>query len=333
MSQTTKIIQDIGMDVWRKIYQLRQSPEAQKRGLPPPGAPLTDAEIFAVYHVHEIDAGVPKEKAEEDAEKQIMILGATKWVSCGLQQVEMGHKFCAAMLVSDVTQEVINEVRHPWPAFMIIVPDNLIFMWDDRKNKLVSIQKVLVLEVDNKHGRWAYMAWDKDMDLSIWRFGINTLRLLPPVEEGAKEEMTWGTVEMTDTDVRAASMVGRLIVTTCLALTMPEMNKTPIDKRTHDAWLKVNGNPLRVKPEMPVSAFRIGKPITLDFRERVSEYSKTGRRGSRLEVRAMVQGHFKMQHYGKGNLQMKRIYREAYYRGPEDATMLVRPHVIIGDDS
>ncbi|MGH9429190.1 MAG: hypothetical protein ACRD2L_23150, partial [Terriglobia bacterium] len=92
----------------------------------------------------------------------------------------------------------------------------------------------------------------------------------------------------------------------------------------------------KARGEIPLvpTMFKLGGYIKVDFRDRVREFSSGKRRESHeLEVRHMVAGHFKRQHYGLKNALVKTIWREPFWRGPEDAAVLVRTHVMEGDET
>jgi len=62
------------------------------------------------------------------------------------------------------------------------------------------------------------------------------------------------------------------------------------------------------------------------MRKAVVEYGKHG--GKSPTVQCVVAGHWKMQPCGPGGSERKRIFIEPYWRGPEDAPIAIRPHVL-----
>jgi len=62
-----------------------------------------------------------------------------------------------------------------------------------------------------------------------------------------------------------------------------------------------------------------------DFRDRVRDYVE-GKSHSAPNVQVLVSGHHKMQPHGPGNSLRKLIWREPFWRGPEDAPIAIRPH-------
>lgn len=330
MIQSLKVI---GMQDWEIIQRVRK--EGRILELPPLGAPASDREIIALMQMRGIRVEMSESPSQDEKELQLVNLGATKWVSCGLQQIEMGHKFAAALLVSNVTKDLIENVKRPWPAFVIVVPNDLIFISNSRdNNKPVSISKILVFEVENKFGDWAYVAWGTTEAPMLWRFGVSTEFLLPET----LDENRWGNafiaseIALTDLDERNAALIGRLIVTTCVAMTMPDMVH-PRNPKTHEAWKKAKGNVLNLSKskEPQHQVYNLGKPIAVDFRDRVKAYSRGDTTGKQLELRRMIIGHFKQQAYGKVWKDRKTLWIKPYWRGPEEAAISVSPHVIKED--
>jgi hypothetical protein len=71
----------------------------------------------------------------------------------------------------------------------------------------------------------------------------------------------------------------------------------------------------------------IGRPLSVKgFAERIREYCKNGSHVPAFQV--LVRGHIKRQVVGVGRTGRKVIWIEPYWRGPEDAPILARPHLI-----
>lgn len=323
----------LGLQDWSLIQEVRR--QGNIKDLPPLNAPATDKEIHACLQSRGVKIATADNPSQREKETQLLAIGAVKWISCGMPQIEMGHKFAAALMVSNVSDEVLETVKRPWPAFMIVVPNDLIFISNPRNdNKPIAINRILVFEIANKHGEWAYLAWVNDMDLTVWRFGVNTKYLMAETIDPSVwgQDYVGSALSMTDLDERGSALIGRLIVTTCVSMTMPEL-MTPRNPKVHDQWKKAGNNILNLmkqnpgkEPASPV--WNVGKPIMMDFRDRVREFSSGQRPGKSLEVRRMVMGHFKMQHHGTGRKERKKIWIEPYWRGPEEAAINVSSHVI-----
>jgi hypothetical protein len=253
--------------------------------------------------------------------------------------VEIGQKFAASLLVSTITDEVLNDLKMPWPAFMLSVPEGLLETWDPNSKTNIPICKIFaaqstkdITSVPNSAkgfvGNWMFFATTKT-PISLWRFGVTPAGLMMENNEFKEETETHESMrgvldfslETTDLDSRVSGMIGKLIVTTCIALTMKEL----VSERQHRPK---NKHKKQNTQEPEARIYTVGKPTVIDFRERVKQYLRGERRSKDLEVQHMVQGHFKRQPFGKNRVERKTIWIEPYYRGPEDAAIAIHPHIL-----
>jgi hypothetical protein len=259
-------------------------------------------------------------------EGQLNIVGFSKWAHCGFPTITMGHKYAAALLSTSASPEAIDLARPPFPAFMIELPDKFLDIDDPNiSGGRMWLRRLLVMEMEGDRGRvWGYVAYT-DGTVSMYRHGQKTDELMPPTmdDEVFGDENDPFNYEVTDRDARVLILLGRLIVNTCLAMSDPSLVKAV--GRSHKDWEKrSNEGPKRNNPQPVVRIFQVGKPVQHDLREAVGEYVNGQRR--KLTVQVLVRGHYKTQHYGRGNSQIKTIWREPFWRGPEDAPIPLRPH-------
>jgi hypothetical protein len=253
-------------------------------------------------------------------------VGLSRWADNGYPQITMGHKFAAALLVSNAAKEVLDQVKPPWDGFIIEVPDGLLDIYDNGMNRYCPIRRILVTMHSNKHlggeRGWMYIAFT-DTTLSLWRFGVSTDQLLPPLlpgDEFAKDPSKSEVI--TDHDGRVISLIGRLIINVCLAMSDPTLVK-----KTGAGHKYYHRGNRREVDEPIIRNFQIGKPVELDFRDRIKNFIRNGSRdGGLVNVQTQVCGHFKLQPYGPKSALRKTIWRAPFWRGPADAPILVRPH-------
>ena len=261
---------------------------------------------------------------------QITVVGLTRWVESAFPQVQLTHKYAAALMVSGVTEEVLARVQSPWSAFILEVPDKLLSLYDNKTDAFTEIRRILVTRLQHKDGsiRWGYLAMT-DSPLSVWRFGVTTEDLLPAnLGEGAfrggSEEF-----EVTPQDERVMTLIGRLIINACLAMSDPSAVKKV--GPGHKAFAKATREG-RAGEEPAVRTFLLSKPVKLDCRPAIKEYVEAPAGSKRtLTVQSLVRGHFKGQWFGPGNGQYKVIWREPHYRGPLDAPIALRSHHLSDD--
>lgn len=271
---------------------------------------------------------VPQPLYFETSEGQINLLLLPKWVHCGLPTITMGHKYAAALLATTATKEAVAAARGPFPAFIIELPDQLLFTDDpDRPGERIPLRRILAGSIETKRGpAWAFVAYT-DGKVSLYRHGQTSEELLPPDEidgDQMGDPNDPFRFEVTDRDQRVIFLLGRLLVNTCLAMSDPT-NIRAVGK-AHKQWEKYSTGSKRNDPEPVVRTFQLGKPIKLDCRETVREYVDGQRR--KLSVQVLVRGHFKTQHHGPRNSLVKVIWREPFWRGPEDAPIPVRAHLL-----
>lgn len=259
---------------------------------------------------------------------QLNALALTRWAENGYPQVTMGHKFAAALLVTNVEGAVLDEVRPPWSGFLIEVPSGLLEIYNNALGEYRPITRILVAQhasrlVGTGAMAWMYIAFT-DSSITIWRFGVSTRELLPERMGTFSPERDPTLVELTDQDERVTSLIGRLIVNTCLTMNDPSMVKETGKRSTKSTTSR------RRPGELPaVRTFQIGKPITLDFRKEVLAYSRDGATARRqINIQVLVAGHFRHVLYGPKRAQRRLQWIEPYWKGDVEAPILIRPHKI-----
>jgi hypothetical protein len=264
--------------------------------------------------------------------EQITYLGCARWADQAFPTIQMGHKYAAALLSTSVSPEDLEDLKAPFKAFLIEVPDKLLSCEDPRDKKLYDFRYILAHQITNSNGlvTWNYVALS-DGRISLWKHGISNEMLLEgemPLPEGSYDWSTYSFGVVTDDrDAKLNFLIGRLIVNTCLAMGS-EDNVREVGKshKTHPYHLRECAEPV-------VRTYVVGKPLKLDCREGVQRYlDGHTRKGSSPTVQTLVTGHWKGQPYGPRNSLRKRIWRQPYWRGPEDAPILVRPRVMSHDD-
>lgn len=268
-----------------------------------------------------------------DAERQIFLCAFAYWVQSGFAQIEMGHKYAAALIMTNVSREIAEEVQMPFKAFAIEIPNGLLAV-QDRDGSLRAITRVTVTRMPNAiagEKAWAYTA-ETDSSLTFWRFGATIDDLLHekhfPVHASADPLFNPLAVTITDSDERVALCLGRLIINTCLAMADPSNFKEVGPGHRIYAQAQKGGSSKTNHLPPVVRTFRVGKPVAHDFRDAISDFVAGRRERQGLDCQITVVGHYKRQVFGAGRKERKIIWIEPYRRGPEGAPILVRPHVL-----
>lgn len=289
---------------------------------------VTDA-VEAVLHPIEraILIGTP--------EGMVQVTAMHHWARDGFPVIQMPHTYTAALLVTRASEDVVEQVRPPFDSFLIEVPDGLIFLEDKPNHSLAAVAYLLVYKLENpkvhEGWSWGYHAYSRS-GFNLFRYGVRAAELLPPdipdvlpgvVDRPRNDDRGPFSYDLTDQDKRAMALIGRLIVNVCLAFSNPENVKARPTPTRHRITAKLSG-----RPSVPAArTFVLGKPVVHDFRAHVRAYSEGASRAP-VSVRIVVAGHWKHQPYGPGLSLRKVIWVEPYWRGPEDAPIAIRPHVI-----
>lgn len=252
---------------------------------------------------------------------QIMVLLSGAWAHYGFRQIVTGHRFAAALMATSVTKSIVEALLPPWECFAIDLPDGLV--WFDSVDGPIEGKYVLVrygwAEVDGVRGnRWSFCMFGPDAQ-ALWSMHRTAADLCSGV--GLGDTVSPFSTELTKMDERAAVLVWRMIVGVCLAME----DRTSV-KESKAA--KRNGMQRGCK-EPVARTYIIGRVPKVDCRVAVREYAlgKSDRRSGPVTVQVLVAGHWKSHWWPKEGVH-KRTHIEPYWRGPEDAPILVKARIV-----
>jgi hypothetical protein len=262
------------------------------------------------------------------------------WVQEGMPKVVLGHKVAAALMASTAEGAALRYAEAPFRAFYIELPDNLLRTDSD------EIGGVLVVRYDagsNPHGTtdkdygWAWIGFARTEEV-VGGWGM-TLREMQVYDlERERQMMTQRGFEfgefgetISEREKRLWGVIGRLIVGTMIYMHMGHGARR-LQKTT---WKPKYGRSQR-PPERPI--YEVRPNIQIDLRDDVLDYlegrtkeedeESTPRGSYEVKVRVKVRGHFKLQPYGPGASLRKLIFREPYWRGPEEGAVVIRSHML-----
>ena len=247
------------------------------------------------------------------------------WYNCGMPVITLGHKLAASYMCTKMPHAVIDEVRSPFPVFLLEIPDGLLRMMDEHNE--VSMQSVLIgyLPDATRGHAWSYCVYTSGIS-TIWRkhWRLSEFVRQHMENEGEALPSAFG-VEMTDLDSRSVELLGRLIVSAMLHMTQKSQVK-PIGKghQGHREGSRNGAEPTR-------RVFQLCHEVRHDMRQAVKDYVG-GNLGAKISVQLVVSGHWKQQAHGPHMSLRKRQFIEPYWRGPEDAPIAFRSHVLDPQD-
>lgn len=251
----------------------------------------------------------------------VVTIGSLRWAQEGFPQVAMGHKYAAALASTVVPEDMYEFVKSPWRAWVLLAPNDMIFIKDDNTGRLVDVRYILVVRPKYKNGQhgWFYCAFT-DSSVTLWRNAPNLNEFMVEHCTNVWEGCTF-ILDMEDVDQRAHSLIANLIASACLAMSDPANIKAPRPSKPGS-----RSKSKRTSSELPlIRTYTVGQPIQLDVRQQVRDFSR-GSRGGMPTVQSRVRGHWKMQAYGPGRTLRKPIQVDPYTRGPEDAPVKLRSH-------
>lgn len=260
-------------------------------------------------------------------QQQIQLTWMARWADQSFPQVTMGHKYCAALLATVADPDTLGEIVPPWKAFLVVLPTDMLFIKTEQGNP-IALTKLLVHYVKTSSGQmhWNYLA-QTDSTLTFWRHGCPTSGLLRTDIAGVWDGASF-MLAIDDQEDRVAALLGRLVINICLAMSNPDNVRGP------KARNKPRSTGKRREAEAPeIRTFQLGKPITLDCREAIRDYVLHGtkkRNGTTPAVQVLVRGHWKPRLAARVGHP---VWIEPYWRGPEDAPILTRPHMLKNEET
>lgn len=259
-------------------------------------------------------------RMREPATEGVDMIALAAWAEAGFPRVQMGHRLAASLIATHVPEDVLAEIVPPWPAFQIDLPGGLLHRTIDGADYPVT---TVIASYDDS--RWAYFAL-REQGTAGFRRGMSAEQIVRDLRpEDFDPETPFPTIA--DADRRLTALIGRLVINVCLEMSSPEREVKEVG-RGHGDWQRRTrrGSPIPIGPRF----YRLSRDVKVDVRRAVTDYIRGG--GSSPEVQTLVRGHWKHQAHGPGLLLRKRIHVEPYWRGPEDAPIALRPHVLKEND-
>jgi len=212
------------------------------------------------------------------------------WRLSAFARLEISHKLAAALCCTDVPPDV--EVRAPWGAWSLVLPDGLLSSQDCELRR-------------------------------IWIIGTDPVEFVDYRGEISMFELTCGP----EGSEAFAGIVRNLIRGACLALSNPEdFRKENQHGPTARASHKSNRHG---PPDLQQARFLLSAPVKVDLREHLRGVL-SGRKGASPTVQFLVRGHWRNQAHGPKNTLRKTMWIQPFWKGPEESRILLRQHRVEG---
>lgn len=249
---------------------------------------------------------------------------AWHWAHCGYPRLLVDHKYAASLMSTSVSEDAAALIRPPFESFLITMPNNLLTMPCGEYNSPGHVERILVrsFSVEGKQ-RWfvTIAGSDGTTGSAIHSSGRATESMACAETTRIAEELT-PFPDLVDALKRLIFLVDRLILGLCLSMSDPSCFKK-ISSEGRSARWSPQGQLLR-PPDL--QSYKVGRPVVIDCQREVRDFLMGI--GNKPNVRVLVRGHWKAQAHGPGRALRKYIHVEPYWRGPEDAPVLIRPHVV-----
>ena len=242
------------------------------------------------------------------------------WGALGCPSVRVESDWASQVCCSTIPAELWDVILPPWDSFILDVPPELgLRIWINRRSEPMSYVKVgrrlgsvrSALTGDLVDG-WFISPGAPNGDEPGSMLLIRSDQLFAGIEcdENVPREC-----------FRSLQLVGPLIGAICMAFANGDRRRV--------GSLKKKSRHRRGGLYPTNQEYVVGKPVQIDLSGRVCDYiSHGGKTGSKLQIQGVVRGHWKNQPCGVGRSDRKFIHIEPYWRGPEDAPIAVRPHVL-----
>lgn len=239
---------------------------------------------------------------------------AVRWGALAFPRVVIGPKRAASLMATGVSAEAMQDVVAPWSAFLLGLEDSDLCMVDQTGTR-TPIHRVAVCH--SRLGATGDLTWTM---AAVVPDGTMLYRLCVPTKEWLSDKMVWGSeLEVDAEEERTLKLLSHLVTGVCIYLSSPETREAARQRSRSAVYRRRRTGP-------PLAHdFVLGEDVRLDVRAAIREYAERG--GRTPKVQSLIRGHWKRQVCGVGRAERKWIHIEPYWRGPEDAPMLLRAHV------
>lgn len=249
-----------------------------------------------------------------------------KWAVHAFQRITTTHTYAAALMCTDASRDVLQDIEMQWHAFMVCLPNGLLKYYDEELKMENDYTRILVAHFDNAA---SIILLNQNPGKSRHKLVIQVSNTIADVlDVDAGHPVNTIASEEIDTDVRTVAKVRRIFILAkrlVTGLLLALQNQDNFKSRTYPAR---DAKKPRERDEPAHRVVFIGAPLKVDCRPQVADYISKGspkRKGAPPAVQLLVRGHQKRQVVGKDRKGRKVIWIQPYWRGPEDAPILTRP--------
>lgn len=232
---------------------------------------------------------------------------ARLWLESAWARLEVGHKLAASLCFTDVPEDL--EVRAPWKAWSLVVPDGL----------FPDPAPAIGEPPDPKLGIARLWCIGTKPIAGIGRSGRHIVSFADFAAETGDEALG----ERAEILRRSYT---NLVRGACLALSNPDVFKKELHHRPSSRSQQKSRR--QGAPDLAQAKFLLSAPVKVDLREHLREVlSERHRSGSgTIKAQFLVRGHWREQAHGPRHSQRKTLWIEPFWKGDPGARVLLRPH-------
>lgn len=245
-----------------------------------------------------------------------------RWAQDGFPTIDVSTPaYAASMCTTTIPTEIVSLVRAPWRTMLIRLPIADLLPISTCDGGIEFVRRILAREhFDDRGARvWTYILEGPSTMISRAEIPTEEMCSIPFAEEF--DSPTGAQIYDVDAlDRRCLQLASKLVVGTSLSLESDgAFRRFAPNKRMG------GGRSGRIPTAL---RFQVGRPVRIDASQHVRDFIEHGGRRSPVTVQSLVRGHWKNQPHGNDRALRKFIHIEPYWRGPEDAPIAVRPHVL-----
>jgi len=251
-------------------------------------------------------------KSIEDFRAMVTI--GWRWAESAFVDLVCGHKYAAALMCTDSTDA---DIVIPWSGVRVLVPNGLLDVGDRRYSRLYFARDLgnenRVIFVMSESGWLAPQRKEPCAHTIMFADAVTLLRESVDLYEDDNNPVS------AKADKERAMMLAKRLF---IGLIHTICNTNNFQERSGNCKTGRDGR--EGPPQHRV--FVCGYAIKVDCRPKVRQWIEGTRKGAAPTVQHLVRGHYKRQVVGVGRIGRKVIWVEPYWRGPEDAPIMVRPY-------
>jgi hypothetical protein len=277
------------------------------------------------YELGDVEKATECAAVVYDSSAQINVIWSSLWCLDGMPSVSIDAPLAASIMCTSVPGEYVEEIRSPWRAFLMRVPPGLLFFECIEKHEIVTANQLVVsfLPSVTREGHvLTIMMLSNDSWTTPFRGGSMKIMATNDLSDQRPELSKHSPFEVNNSSIDKRSIIcaTRLAIGAIVELSCHRYS-VAIEK--HRA-LSVTRRQLGKLP-MPCE-IKASRPVRVNLADTVVQFVRTGDIAKPLSTQHLVRGHWKMQPCGTGKTGRKYIHVEPYWRGPNDAPVLVRSH-------